>query len=267
MNRIGKVEIRVWVLSVVTLLVCQPGAAQFTPGFSNTSSFFQTDLALAQASPRVGKTDFGWAVNMPASSENMFFSDKRPQKRKELFTASPGIDAKTLTFAQRNSGAFRRKKMGGMKSPGMAALCSAVVPGLGQIYNGQWYKTPVLYAGVGVLAYFTKINLDERNVYQKEIRLRTDSTATNFNPDLTDYSLQEILDLRNYYEQNFEICIIIAGVVYLLNIVDALVYAHLSSFNVSPNLALTIKPYARTNFALRNTFPLDAGIRLCLTLK
>ena len=176
-------------------------------------------------------------------------------------------------FSPRNSNAFpgdyrffKRKKKGGMKDPGMAALCSAVVPGLGQIYNGQWYKTPVLYAGIGVLVYFTDQMVSNRNIYQREIKARTDSTG-NYNPDLTSYSLSEVLELRNYYEHNFELCLIIAGAVYLLNIVDAIVYAHLSSFNVSPDLSLSIKPYARTNFHVRNGLPLDAGIRVCLTLK
>lgn len=205
------------------------------------------------------------------SAEKLFSADalaffKKP-KQDTLFEASPGVDPKLLTFKQRNSGAFKRKKKGGLKSPGMAALCSAVVPGLGQIYNGQWYKTPVVYAGAAVLVYFTDDMLKNRNLYQDEIKVRTDSTATNFNPDLVDYSLSELLELRNYYEHNFELCIIIAGAVYLLNIVDAIVYAHLSSFNVSPNLSMSIKPYARTNFHIRNGFPLDAGIKVCLTLK
>lgn len=198
---------------------------------------------------------------------NVWDYSRRPKKDTIIFKASPGVDRKYLTFEQRNSGAFKRKKKGGMKDPYMAALCSGVVPGLGQIYNGQWWKTPVLYAGAGVLAYFFDMNLKERRVYDREIKARTDTIASAMNPDLAGYSLQEILDLRNYYEHNFELCIIIAGAVYLLNIMDAAVYAHLSSFNVSPDLSMSIKPYARTNFAVRNSFPLDAGIKVTLTLK
>lgn len=269
MNKGGKVpDIRALMLSVfISLFAWQQGMAQFTPRFSTSTTSFNADVLFAQAAPRLYETDLSFCSDGQSLSENLFSSYKKPKEPKAVFTASPGIDPKQLTFAQRNSGAFKRKKKGGLKSPGMAAMCSAIIPGLGQIYNGQWYKTPVLYAGVGVLAYFTKTNLDERNLYQREIRARTDSTATGFNPALADYSLQEVLALRNQYEQYFEICIIIAGAVYLLNIVDAIVYAHLSSFNVSPNLSLSVKPYVRTNFALRNTFPLDAGIRLCLTLK
>ena len=235
-----KKAVRLYVLLAVLpvfLLLSTKAEAQFTP-----SSDYDAD----------------WTVASPDT-----LSAPTP---KTIFNASPGIDRKTLTFQQRNSGAFRRKKKGGLKSPGMAALCSAVLPGFGQIYNGQWYKTPVLYAGVGVLAYFTDQSLRSRNLYGREIKARVDSTGS-LNPRLADYSLQEILDLRNYYEQNFELCLIIAGAVYLLNIVDAIVYAHLSSFDVSPNLSMSIKPYARTNFNLPTAFPLDAGLKICLTIK
>ena len=220
-------------------------------GFSYANEFFSSDDLFA---PR----------NLFSDDVSAFF---KKAEGDSLFEASPGIDPKLLTFKQRNSGAFKRKKKGGLKSPGMAALCSAVVPGLGQIYNGQWYKTPVIYAGAAVLVYFTDDMLRNRNLYQAEIRARTDSASTGFNPELADYSLDEILELRNYYEHNFELCFIIAGAVYLLNIIDAIVYAHLSSFNVSPDLSMSVKPYARTNFHIRNGFPLDAGIRVCLTLK
>lgn len=196
------------------------------------------------------------------------FSQMTGPKKKDSvrYEASPGVDRKSLTFQQRNSGAFKRRKKGGLKDPGMAILCSAVVPGLGQIYNGQWYKTPVLYAGVGVLAYFTDDFLKQRNLYQHELRARADSTG-NLNASLAGYSFDEILQLRNHYEQYFELCLIIAGAVYLLNLMDAGVYAHLSSFNVTPNLALAVKPYANTCYNYKNHFPLDAGVKLCFTLK
>lgn len=209
------------------------------------------------------KLDLYYSGPTPQAEVN----SRKPKRDTLIFEASPGVDRKYLSFEQRNSGAFKRNKKGGLKDPYMAALCSGLVPGLGQIYNGQWWKTPVIYVGAGVLAYFFDMNLKERNIYDREIAARTDSVASAMNPDLTSYSMDEILELRNYYEHNFELCIIIAGAVYLLNIVDAAVYAHLSSFNVSPNLAMSIKPYARTNFAVRNAMPLDAGIKITLTLK
>lgn len=173
---------------------------------------------------------------------------------------------KTLTFAERNSGAFRSRKHGGVRSPGMAALCSAVVPGLGQFYNAQWYKPPVIYAGAVVIAYFIDFNLREKRIYEREIDKRYyNADLSILNPDLAGSNNEDLLRLRNYYEQNFELTLIIAGAVYLLNIIDAVVYAHLFDFNVSPNLSLRLEPYAAPNF-LRDSrvSPLDMGVRLCM---
>lgn len=176
---------------------------------------------------------------------------------------------KAMTFAERNSGAFRTKKHGGVRSPGMAALCSAVVPGLGQCYNAQWYKPPVIYAGAVVIAYFVDYNLKEKRVYEREIYKRFyGADASILNPELSGADQTELLRLRNYHEQNFELTLIIAGAVYLLNIIDAVVYAHLFDFNVTPNLAMKIEPYACPDFGLSaRGLPMDMGFRLCMTFK
>lgn len=173
---------------------------------------------------------------------------------------------KAMTFAERNSGAFRSRKHGGVRSPGIAALCSAVVPGLGQCYNAQWYKPPVIYAGAAVIAYFADYNLKEKKIYEREIDKRYyQADASVCNPDLAGTTYDELLRLRNYYEQNFELTLIIAGVVYLLNIVDAVVYAHLFDFNVSPNLAMRVEPYATpVSEGLARSTPWDMGFRLCM---
>lgn len=177
---------------------------------------------------------------------------------------------KTLTFAERNSGAFRSKKHGGVRSPGLAALCSAVVPGLGQCYNAQWYKPPVIYAGAAVIAYFVDFNFREKRIYEREIDKRYYNADESIrNPDLAGKDQAELLRLRNYYEQNFELTLIIAGAVYLLNIIDAVVYAYLFDFNVSSNLSFHLEPYVAPNFTPAyvqggRVAPVDMGFRLCM---
>ncbi|MDR1974759.1 MAG: DUF5683 domain-containing protein [Bacteroidales bacterium] len=172
-----------------------------------------------------------------------------------------------LSFAEKNSGAFKLKKQGGRKSPLTAALCSAFVPGLGQMYNGQYYKPPVIYAGGVALWYFLDVNLKERRIYDKELNARYNHDTASLNLSLTRYNDNALLDIRNYYQNNFELSIIIAGVVYLLNIIDAIVYAHLSKFDVSPSLSMQVEPYARTNFYTKSKMPLDAGLSVSLTFK
>lgn len=153
------------------------------------------------------------------------------------------------------------------KNPTLAGAFSAVLPGLGQIYNGQWYKAPVIYLGAGVLYYFIDMNIKEKRIYENEIFARVTGDSLLRNPLFRGYSDQSIIDVRNYYQNNFELSIIIASVVYLLNIVDAVVYAHLFTYDVSLNLSLHIKPYAQPNFMLGQSMPLDAGIRLSMRIR
>lgn len=173
-------------------------------------------------------------------------------------TKQDGSPKPKLSFAEKNIGAFRSRKKCLKRSPSMAALCSAVIPGLGQCYNAQWYKPPVIYAGGAVLGYFIATNYKDKRVYEKEIKLRHEGVTEGLNPDLEGYSKSELLDLRNSYQQNFELSIILTGVLYLLNIVDAVVYAHLSDFNVSSNLSMRVSPYKNAR---------DTGLSLYLTLK
>jgi hypothetical protein len=39
-----------------------------------------------------------------------------------------------------------------LHSPHKAVMRSLILPGLGQLYNHQWWKVPIIYAGLGLLA-------------------------------------------------------------------------------------------------------------------
>jgi len=41
-----------------------------------------------------------------------------------------------------------------LKTPKKALLRSAILPGLGQAYNKQYWKIPIVYAGFGALIYY-----------------------------------------------------------------------------------------------------------------
>ncbi|MDE5736130.1 MAG: hypothetical protein K2H65_03535, partial [Bacteroidales bacterium] len=144
----------------------------------------------------VSENLYAWSAAKPTPAADTLPRPKNTMSAKEM--------RKAMTFAERNSGAFRTKKHGGVRSPGMAALCSAVVPGLGQCYNAQWYKPPVIYAGAAVIAYFVDFNLKEKRIYEREIDKRYyKADASICNPELAGQTYDELLRLRNYYEQNF----------------------------------------------------------------
>ncbi len=153
-------------------------------------------------------------------------------------------------------------------SVGKAALYSAVVPGLGQAYNGKYWKIPIVYAGIGTSAYFVYY----WNSFYKELRqeyiFRTDgdstTNATIYNYITSDEILLQYVDNTKRYS---DLLVVVTSVVYILNIVDAVVDAHLYDFNVSDDLSLHVQPYILPKGYLTqndfNTF----GLNLKLSLK
>lgn len=129
-------------------------------------------------------------------------------------------------------------------SPNKAALFSAIIPGAGQVYNKKYWKIPVVYAGFGTLIYF----IDNNNKEFKKFR-DAYSYKASANPDLSKYNdyvdkypLSSLLEGRDYYRRNRDLCYIITSVWYVLNVVDAAVDAHLFDYDVSDNLGISLKP-------------------------
>ena len=58
-------------------------------------------------------------------------------------------------------------------SPTKATIMSACLPGLGQIYNGKWWKVPIVYAGLGGLGYLVYNNYSEYNAYLHAYEFKT----------------------------------------------------------------------------------------------
>ncbi|MFZ4399820.1 MAG: DUF5683 domain-containing protein [Bacteroidales bacterium] len=148
-----------------------------------------------------------------------------------------------------------------LHSPRKASLYSMVLPGMGQVYNHQFWKVPVLYAGIATLAYFFVFNTERYHNYRTEYLARVNNDSTNFNSSYALYSDNTILLLKDYYQRNLEFTYIVAGLVYIFNIIDASVYAHLFTFDVGSDLSLRIDPLLNNN-SLRLGSPPTAGLKL-----
>ncbi len=127
-------------------------------------------------------------------------------------------------------------------NPIKAAWLSALIPGAGQFYNRKYWKLPILYAGVGACVYFIRFNHQEYTVYRDILINRRE------NPDATDqftgfYNNDQVRTLRDFYLRNRDFTVILSLLLYIGNIVDAHVDAHLMTFDVSDNLVLKATPY------------------------
>ncbi len=127
-------------------------------------------------------------------------------------------------------------------NPRRAALYSAVLPGLGQAYNKKYWKIPVVYAAFGVIGYFYVDNISNYKTYKEAYMFRTDDNPDTFDDYVDLYTDENLKVLRDYYRRNSELTVIIGAAVYLINIIDATVDAHLFDFEVNDDLSLKISP-------------------------
>jgi len=180
------------------------------------------------------------------------------------------VDLQISNESQPRFSADEPFRLPGHRNPKVAGWLSTAIPGAGQIYNGQWWKVPVIYGGAATLVYFHNLNKRERDLFQTEYRGRLEDTNFIGNPRLELFSLDQLLSARNYYRRNLELVYILSGLLYFLNIIDAIVFAHLATFDVSDNLTMRIEPFALPDFspfAQTQRMPMQGGLRLTFTLK
>jgi hypothetical protein len=142
-----------------------------------------------------------------------------------------------------------------------AAILSAVLPGAGQVYNKSYWKVPVLYAGFAALIYYIDFNQKYYKTFKTAYLYRTDLDSTTIDA-YPNYTNDDLLVRKDYYRRNRDLCYILTGVVYVLNIIDAYVDAHLKDFDVGDDLSLHTEPY----FNLAQNGTPVAGISLCLKI-
>lgn len=156
-------------------------------------------------------------------------------------------------------------------SPHKATIMAMVLPGSGQIYNGQWWKVPILYGGIAADVYGIVWNQkrfkEYRNAFVEWVKYQDDLAK---NPDTpyptnpawdkipksfdvqTDPYLQteagrtwfeNILNNRKTnFKRNRDLCYIVMAAIYAVNIIDATVYAHFYDFEIDDNLSFHIQP-------------------------
>ena len=124
-------------------------------------------------------------------------------------------------------------------SPKKAAWMSALLPGLGQIYNDKIWKVPVIYGLAGLNYYFYDMN---SSLYEEFKGAYSDFTNEEIDQYKGYNTEEELKSAKDYYRRNRDLNIILFATLYLANILDASVDAHLYSFDVSKDLSLKIKP-------------------------
>ena len=128
--------------------------------------------------------------------------------------------------------------------PAKAAFYSAVLPGLGQVYNKRYWKLPLIYGGIGASIYYYDLNNKNfkryRNAYKRRLAGFTDDEFQG-----VIFDNDRLIDGMNFYKQFRDQSMLFIIGTYFLNILDANIDAHLKQYNINQNLSL--KPYMDQN--------------------
>jgi hypothetical protein len=182
------------------------------------------------------------------SQEKQETEEKEQPQTKEADSLSQGLNGKGITFEE----VSKRENVNPL-APSKAAFYSAIVPGLGQIYNKRYWKAPIVWGAMGTAIYAYSYNNTQyrmaRNAFKRRLAGFTDDEFYDINgdgsgPDVSDDALQEAQEST---QRDRDLSLVITIALYALNIIDANVDAHLKQYNVDDNLSFDIKPYLDLN--------------------
>jgi len=131
-------------------------------------------------------------------------------------------------------------------NPRKALLYAAILPGLGQVYNKKYWKLPLVYGGFASLGY--AINFYQQGYRKYKVYLFQNLSShpgdeNYINPDVN-FSTATLRTVVDKYRRERDFFVILMGGMYLLQIVDAHVDAHLKEFDLNPRLQVSIEPRA-----------------------
>ena len=171
------------------------------------------------------------------------------------------ITTKSTDSSQKIAKTDTSKKVKSIASK--AALRSALLPGLGQVYNKKYWKVPIVY---GALAIPVSLFSYNRTWYKKtrfaySVRTLKDSANfPNIDPQLEPLSTPSLKLYRNEFRKNMDFSVIGLLLLWGINIVDATVDGHMRTFDISDEITLGIKPTISNNLG-------GGGISMILSFK
>lgn len=212
--------------------------------------------------------------NAPATRTPAEILADTTERREVVVTPEAKKQKAAADSAKRTEHMFRAFGFKGIRltRPGKAAMLALVLPGAGQIYNHSYWKLPLVYGGLGGVIYgeifYQRGYKEFSTAYNK---------VTQQNVPLHDSSLGDRARLFNsadalntgvvFYRGYRDIFYLYIGLVYGLQIVDALVDAHLKDFDVSDDLTFHWEPTLMGVPGQRTAFPTNPGLTFALRVK
>ena len=124
-------------------------------------------------------------------------------------------------------------------APSRAAFYSAIFPGMGQAYNKKYWKVPIAWGMVAVPTYYYLTNNSDYKRYRRAYKLRKQGLQDEFTLDdgTVTASLETLERAQDQLRENRDLSLVTAVILYVVQIVEASVNAHLLQFNTDDNLS------------------------------
>ena len=124
--------------------------------------------------------------------------------------------------------------------PSKAAFYSAIFPGMGQIYNKKYWKAPIVWGALAIPTYYYQINNSDYKRYRNAYRLRKAGLQDEFTDSSgnSTVSLETLETAQEQLKENRDFSLLSGVILYVLQIVEASVNAHLLQFNTDDSLSL-----------------------------
>ena len=121
---------------------------------------------------------------------------------------------------------------------GKATLYSILLPGLGQAYNGEYWKIPIYYLGLMGSTHFLITN---NTNYLRYKRIYNQATAVD-----SDYNGPVSASSAKYYRDVFrryrDYSVVALMGFYLLQVIDANVFSYMQDFELNDDISMSVEP-------------------------
>jgi hypothetical protein len=166
-----------------------------------------------------------------------------------------------ITKASLNGAAVKDSSVAPPKKkhiPRVATLRSAIIPGWGQIYNGDYWKVPIVYTAISIPVYtffynkfyYKRINYAYTALYNLTYIDTLGSPGyhgaviayNNIDHILNNLDLYSLETYRDEFRKDMDYSILWFAILWGVNVADATVFAHMKDFDVSRDLSFHLSP-------------------------
>ena len=188
---------------------------------------------------------------------NKLYQSTEDPKYKTFSTLSY-VGAGLCYWGSLMDGAVMFERGGKYPNPAKATVYSILLPGLGQIYNGELWKVPIYW---GLLAGSLHFCVENNVQYQRWKWIHNQATSTDESiTERPPWSGDNAKYYRDLYRRYRDYSILAVAIAYVLQIVDANVFAYMQDFEVNDDISMRMEPTVfQTQYAAAPTVGMRIG--------